>query len=278
MDFTGFAPLISDIYNTANLKTYHLKTSDLGISVLGIDVKLILDFRIFVDGSIVKVYGTINVPVNMIYSNTYNNGIFQWYSYRNCILYFDDINPDTGKAYEDNSGYAYLTYNLSGKTTEYSGSKKSGMYKYYSTYFQDTSNLMTFLFSHIMDLKTSYVDSIISSVTKTDESKDAKAINFEKLITSFSYDETNRTWDIGIAIQYLIKDDTLKNMTIKIYSSKVDSKYLLSKLYFKCTLASIVTMSGNITNENLGEDNWSSINDTYNTFINNNRSKTADYK
>ncbi len=274
-DFTGFAPLISDIYNTANLKTYHLTTDDLGIS-LGISIKLSLDFRIFVDGSIVKVYGTICTPTSWTYSSDYYNVIVG--GYRNCVFYFDDINPDTGKAYEDNSGYAYLTYNISKNKNDFSGGKKSGTYKYYSTYFQDTTNLMTFLFSHVMGLKSSYVDDIVNSINKTDESKDAKAINFEKLITSFSYDETNRTWDIGIAIQYLIKDDTLKNMTIKIYSSKVDSKYLLSKLYLKCTLASIVTISGNITNGNLGEDNWSSINDTYNTFINNNRSKAVDYK
>lgn len=277
-DFTGFAPLISDLYNTANLKTYRLSTSDLGLSLIGIDVTICMDFRIYVDGSIVKVYGKINVPVSMLYSNTYNNGIFQWYSYRNCVFYFDDINPDTGKAYEDNSGYAYLTYNLSGNKTEYSGSKKSGSYKYYSTYFQDTTNLMTFIFSHIMDLKSNYVNSIINSINKTDESKDAQAINFEKLITNFSYDETNRVWDIGIAVQYLLKDDTLKNMKVKIYSTQVNSKYYLSKFTLSCTLASIVTISGTITNENIGEDNWTSINDTYNSYIESNRSKTPDYK
>lgn len=289
-DFTGFSPLISDLYNTANLKTFHLTAKDLGISLkfIGlslINIKLDMDFRIFVDGSVVKVYGIINVPRSALYTETYSLNVFTGVradKYRVCTFYYDDIDPETGKAYADNSGYAYMTYNESNSKNDQSGGKYNGAYKYHSSYFQDTENLMHFIFEDVMDLKEDYYSSLTSSITKKEDS--GQAINFEKLITNFSYDETNRKWDLGIAIEVLLNDDTLNNLTASIYSEKSSANncYVASKLTLSMKLLNPSTIggtiSGTIENADLDQsDNWSSVNETYQTYIDAHRGDATTY-
>lgn len=286
-DFTGLSPLISDIYNTANLKTYHLTAESFGITltVLGADIsmELDMDFHIFVDGSIVKVYGIVNVPRNFLYTES-RKLTSRTSDYRNCVFYYDDINPETGEAYEDNSGYAYMTYNESNKKTELSGGKYSEAYKYHSSYFQDTGNLMNFIFRDLLDLKKLYYNEINKSVTKKDTS--GKAINLEKLITNFEYDETKRKWDIGIAIEVLLNDDTISNLQTSIYSTRSSAngnRYVASELTLSIDLFTSVKLlgggiSGTIKNVDLDKtDNWSSVNDTYQAYIDAHRGDATTY-
>jgi len=277
MDFTGLAPLISDLYNTANLKTYHLTAQDIGlnIKVLSfIKVKLDLDFHIFVDGNIVKVYGKINTPISFLYTEDFE----AFYSYRNCIFYFDDIDPNTGKAYENNSGYAYLSYGLAKNKTTFSEETKGGHYRYHSSYFQDTESVLHFLFRDIIDIKTSYYKKIVNAINKEDTT--GKAINYEKLISSFSYDESNREWNVGIAIEVLLNNDTLKDMKVKIASaySNANNCYILSQFDISLTLASIIDMSGTVKNIDLDKkDNWSEVNDLYASYIQAHLNDQVDY-
>ncbi len=281
MDFTSMSALISDLYNTANLKTYHLTSSNIGvylklIGIIDIDIKLEIDVRLFVDGTIVKAYGMINVPVSLLYSDTYKSGL-TFYSYRNCVLYYDNIDPDTNEAYKDNSGYVYLTYNLSKKKTEYSGSKVSGSFKYHTDYLSDTQHLLKFLFRDMMDIKSSYYSSIESAITKKDTS--GKAMDLERLVSSYSYDESTRKWDMALAIDALMRgDDTLQNFTISLQSaySNVAGGYVLSQgdvsVNLNVTALSGSKISGTIKNEDLDvEDNWSSVSETYQNYINSHR-------
>ncbi len=282
-DFTSMSTLISDLYNTANLKTYHLTSSNIGVylKVIGfitIDMILDLDVRIFVDGLIVKVYGTINVPVSMLYSGTYSSSLFSYYSYRNCILYYDNIDPNTNAAYTDNSGYVYLTYNLAKNKNEYSGSKHSGSYKYHTDYLTDTTHIVKFLLKDMMDIKDMYYSQIESAITKTDTT--GKAMDLERVISSYSYDESTRKWDIALALDALMKgDDSLQNFKISLQSaySSVASGYVLSQadisVDLNVTALSGSKLSGTIYNTDLNvEDNWSSVSNAYQTYINAHRS------
>lgn len=279
-DFTSMSTLISDLYNTANLKTYHLTSSNIGvylkaIGIFTIDMVLDIDVRIFVDGLVVKVYGSINVPVSILYSETYNSGgLFStYYSYRNCILYYDNIDPNTNEAYSDNSGYVYLTYNLAKNKTEYSGSKKTGAYKYHTSYLEDTTHLVKFLFRDLMDIKTSYYSSIESAITKKDTT--GKAMDLERVITSYSFDESSRKWSMAIALDALMKgDDTLQNFTMSLQSSysSVVAGYVLSQadisVNLNVTALSGSKISGTIYNTDLNnDDNWSSVSSAYQTYI-----------
>lgn len=272
MDFTGLAPLISDLYNTASLKTYHLTAQDVGLSFP--NIKLDLDFRLFVDGNVVKVYGKINAPSKLGITSGYKFG----YSYRNSIFYFDDINPETGKAYEDNSGYAYLSYGLAKDKNTFSESVNGGHYKYHSSYFQETEGIIHFIFKDIINATDLIYNQIESNITKEDTS--GKAINYEKLISSFSYDETNRKWDTGIAIQVLLNNNALTDLTAKISSSYSDANdcYLLSEFDISLKLVSIISISGVIKNVDLDKkDNWTDVNDVYTNYIQAHQNDKVDY-
>ncbi len=281
-DFTSMSALISDLYNTANLKTYHLTSSNIGIylKVVGLipyNIILDIDVRLFVDGLVVKAYGTINVPVSSLYSETYREGgIFSSrYSYRNCVLYYDNIDysNNEGKPYSDNSGYVYLTYNLAKNKTDYSGSKHYGSCKYHTDYLTDTSHLVKFLFKDILDLNSTIYSPIESSITKTDTS--GKAMDLEQVISSYAYDESSRKWDMVIAVDALMKgDDSLKNLSVSLqsaYSSVVDG-YVFSQgdisVDLNITALSGSKISATIINIDLDNaDNWSSVSSAYQTYI-----------
>lgn len=281
-DFTSMSALISDLYNTANLKTYHLTSSNIGVylkvgSIIPFNIILDIDVRLFVDGLVVKTYGTINVPVSSLYSETYREGgIFSSrYSYRNCVLYYDNIDysNNEGKPYSDNSGYVYLTYNLAKNKTDYSGSKHYGSYKYHTDYLTDTSHLVKFLFKDILDLNSTIYSPIESAITKTDTS--GKAMDLERVISSYAYDESSRKWDMVIAVDALMKgDDSLKNLSVSLqsaYSSVVDG-YVFSQgdisVDLNVTALSGSKISATIKNVDLDNaDNWSSVSSAYQTYI-----------
>lgn len=282
MDFTGLSPLISDIYNTANLKTFHLTAENLGIklaigSLSIISINLDMDFRIYVDGSIVKVYGLINVPMNILYSSNYN--LFKGDKYRTCVFYYDDIDPETGKAYEDNSGYAYLTYNIGKNKNEVSGGRATGSYKYHSSYFQDMENIMHFIFKDIIDIQNMYYNPIVNNITKEDTSEEA--INYEEVISKFTYDEANRKWEIGLAVDVLLNNNAIKDFEMSISSSKstANSCYVASSLELSATVLSVMSLTGTLKNVDLDvSDNWSSVNETYQTYIDAHRNDDVTYE
>ena len=272
MDFTGLSPLISDLYNTAKLKTYHLTAKDVGLSFP--KIKLDLDFHLFVDGNIVKVYGKINAPSKLAITSGFKVG----YSYRNSVFYFDDINPETGKAFEDNSGYAYLSYGLAKNKNDFSENVNGGHYKYHSSYFQETEGIIHFIFKDIINITDLIYNQIESNITKEDTS--GKAINYEKLISAFTYDETNRKWDMGLAVQVLLNSNTLKDLTAKISSSysETNNCYLLSEFDISLKLISIISISGTIKNIDLDKkDNWIEINDLYTNYIQAHINDKVDY-
>ena len=272
MDFTGLAPLISDLYNTANLKTYPLPAQAVGLSFP--KIKLDFDFYLYVDGGVVKVYGKINAPSKLAITSGYKAG----YSYRNSIFYFDDINPETGEAYEDKSGYAYLSYGLAKNKTTFSEEVNGGHYKYHSSYFQDVENIIHFIFKDIINVTDLIYDQIVKNITKEDTS--GKAINYEKVISSFTYDESNRKWDADIAVESLLNNNALKDLKMKIASaySAVNNCYLLSEFDISVKLISIITISGVIKNTDLDKkDNWSDVNDVYTSYIETHRNDKVDY-
>ncbi len=272
MDFTGLSPLISDLYNTAKLKTYHLTAKDVGLSFP--KIKLDLDFHLFVDGNIVKVYGKINAPSKLAITSGFKVG----YSYRNSVFYFDDINPETGKAFEDNSGYAYLSYGLAKNKNDFSENVNGGHYKYHSSYFQETEGIIHFIFKDIINVTDLIYNQIESNIAKEDTS--GKAINYEKLISAFTYDEANRKWDMGLAVQVLLNSNTLKDLTAKISSSysEANNCYLLSEFDVSLKLISIISISGTIKNIDLDKkDNWVEINDLYTNYIQAHINDKVDY-
>ena len=254
------------------MKTYHLTAKDVGLSFP--KIKLDLDFHLFVDGNIVKVYGKINAPSKLAITSGFKVG----YSYRNSVFYFDDINPESGKAFEDNSGYAYLSYGLAKNKNDFSENVNGGHYKYHSSYFQETEGIIHFIFKDIINVTDLIYNQIESNIAKEDTS--GKAINYEKLISAFTYDETNRKWDMGLAVQVLLNSNTLKDLTAKISSSysEANNCYLLSEFDISLKLISIISISGTIKNIDLDKkDNWIEINDLYTNYIQAHINDKVDY-
>ena len=153
-----------------------------------------------------------------------------------------------------------------------------GHYKYHSSYFQETEGIIHFIFKDIINVTDLIYNQIESNITKEDTS--GKAINYEKLISAFTYDETNRKWDMGLAVQVLLNSNTLKDLTAKISSSysAANNCYLLSEFDISLKLISIISISGTIKNIDLDKkDNWIEINDLYTNYIQAHINDKVDY-
>lgn len=267
-DYTGFSPLISDLYNTANMTTYHLTGTNIGINGTGIIsmLKLVfdIDFKLYVKDSVVKAYGIFSEKLTAF--NDGYSSIFRA-KYRTVVLYYDCINHETGKTYPDNSGYLYGTWNI-GSKDQISGGDSYGSFKYHSSYFSDTTNLVHFLFKDVIGLNDTIYNMIKGQITKEDTT--GKAVNYEELIQNFSYDEQNRSWDLGISIQTLINNNALKDLkvTIKSSYSSANEAYVLSNMDLTMSVLGIMNIKGAIANTDLDQkDNWSAANDTYQSYI-----------
>lgn len=277
-DLTGLSPLVRDLYNAANMNTFHLTGSQVGMKILFFKIYLDMDFRIFMDGAKVKVYGIINVPCIV----GVNGGNLLRTYYRTVVFYFDDIDPETGDAYEDNHGYVYLTYNKSTTKGQISGGTEEGAYKYHSDYFKaDSKNLLHFIFKDVMG----FSDSIYNQIVSNDSSDTAgKAVNYENVLEEFTYAESKKKWVIGIDLEALTNIGMLKNFTGTFYaapSSAHDNKDVLSKLEIKLSLSLLITLNvtGTFYNTDLGVlDNWAPVDQTYQRYIDAHRKDACDYQ
>ncbi len=277
-DLTGLSPFIKDLYNTANMNTFHLTGSQVGMKILFFKIYLDMDFRIFMDGAKVKVYGIINVPCIV----GVNGGNLLKTYYRTVVFYFDDIDPETGDAYEDNHGYVYLTYNKSTTKGQISGGTEEGAYKYHSDYFKGGSqNLLHFIFKDVMG----FSDSIYNQIVSNDSSDTAgKAVNYENVLEEFTYAKSEKKWVIGIDLEALTNIGMLKNFTGTFYaapSSAHDNKDVLSKLEIKLSLSLLITLNvtGTFYNTDLGVlDNWAPVDQTYQRYIDAHRKDACDYQ
>lgn len=281
-DFTGIAPLARDLYSTAQLKTFHLTGTQIGAKILFFSLYLDADFRIYVDGSIVKVYGILNVPCIL---GVNGGSLFTKY-YRTVTLYYDDIDPNTGKAYEDNSGYLYLTYNVS-KTYGQQKGGTYGAYRYHSSYFLNddgglnSDHLQHFIFKDVLGMS----DTIYNQIASSDSSDTAgKAIDYESVITQFAYTESARQWKVGINLEKLTNLNQLKTFNATLVSSQSsanDNRYVFSQFDFSLEVSLLITIdvTGTLKNVDLDQaDNWSSVNAVYQSYIDTHRNDKINYQ
>ncbi len=280
-DFTGIAPMARDLYSTAQMKTFHLTGSNIGAKILLFSMYLDADFRIYVDGSIVKVYGILNVPCIL---GVNGGSLFTKY-YRTVTMYYDDIDPNTGKAYEDNSGYLYLTYNVSKTYGQQSGGTY-GAYRYHSSYFLkdgslDSDHLQHFIFKDILGMN----DTVYNQIASSDSSDTAgKAVDYESVITQFAYTENDRKWNIGVNLGTLTNMSQLKTFNVTLYSAQSsanENRYIFSQLDLNLEVSLLITIdvTGTLKNVDLDQaDNWSSVNSTYQAYIDAHRNDTINYQ
>jgi hypothetical protein len=269
---------VRDLYNAANMNTFHLTGSQVGTKILFFKIYLDMDFRIYMDGAKVKVYGIINVPCIV----GVNGGNLLRTYYRTVVFYFDDIDPETGEAYEDNHGYVYLTYNKSTTKGQISGGTEEGAYKYHSDYFKaDTNNLLHFIFKDVMG----FSDTIYNQIVSGDSSDTAgKAVDYENVLDEFSYSENDKKWVIGLDLEALTNNSMLKTFTGTFYaapSSAHDNNDVLSQLDIKLSISLLVTLNitGTFYNTDLDVlDNWAPADSTYQAYNDAHRKDACDYQ
>lgn len=289
-DLTGLSPLISAVYNCAKMKTYHLTSDDLKVKFLtdATSVSLKMDYYIFVDGSIVKVYGKISVTRSQLI-NTNSGGYkvnestnwwpkYVTYGYRNTIMYFDDVDPSTGKAYEDNSGFLYLSVKNAKTANDFTEDSKTTRYKYHSDWLKNTSNLVEMLVQTIIDLNDLYYNQIANAVTDTSDA--GTAIDYENVLTNFVYDESSKKWDISVDLGVLANTSMLSDLDVSLYGgTDYNGDESLSKATIKTKMvANMITATATFNNAGLkSSDNWSGVSSSYESYIKAHKNDTATY-
>lgn len=266
-DFQGLDTLIDCVYKTSQQESFKLTGDDVGLSMLASDFTFDIDCRIYVSGKEVRVYAEVNNIPEKIISNNYSI----WAgsdNLRHIKLYYDNVDPDTGEPYEDNSGYLYLEANtvykdkLGGKNSDH-----LEYHKYHTSYLTEGNNLLFFLLTDVFDIKQSLYE---SSLDESDD-EEAEAIAYENLLTNYSY--SDYSWDLGISLSVLANSDGLGELDATIKADP-ESDYLTS-LSFSTTLYSIITAEGTFANEEPGSDHWSEVNETWNDYLSDHRADDA---
>jgi len=259
-EFNGIDTLIDCVYQTSQQESFKLIGEDVGLTILGLyNIDFDIVCHIFVNGKEVRVYAEINnIPELPVASNNYK--LFRSTT-RNVKLYYENVNPETGKPYEDNSGYLYLEAN-----TIYSKENHYEYFKYHTSYLSEGNNLLFFLLTDVLDIKKSlYEDQLTSS------SEEDKAIAYENILTKYKY--SDYSWDLGISLSALTNNDSLGDLNVTIAADST-SNYL-SSLSFTTRLYTFITAKGTFNNENPRSDNWDSVHSLWQNYISTHISDSA---
>ncbi len=260
-DFSSVTALGEYFLNTANeLNSYHL-TSSVSVTlwtanIIDIDVDLYISIQ---EGG-TKIYGTLsNIPlIPAVNNDTWLFGTHGDESYyRTVEFYYDDsniyvhgLNPFGEFEAEDENGNT-VTYDFT----------ENQYYKYETSYFKKTDNILNFLLKDVINLQDRLLAKIDTNGIALPESKSALAT--EKLFKDFTFDNENKIWDLSIDLGGLLGNDFLKDLDLKVTGTS--DKYI-SDLSLSLTIfAGVkVEVAADVSLENIGADDFpTSAFDTY---------------
>ncbi|MCQ2798370.1 MAG: hypothetical protein MJ220_00605 [Bacilli bacterium] len=239
MDFSEIKTLLEYVYNTAKLESFSI-SGDIGVGIGALDllnVKLSANILIDDKGD-VSAYGTIRVPTIPAVNHT---NVLALGGNRTTTFYYTE-------------GYVYL-YRFTDITGSWWDVKES--VRYSSSYFMD--NIADILLDFVLGLNDNVKESI-GDLGKTDY--DAP-IQYDKIITKFSFTPSSRILNLGLDLGVLLRNPTFKTIDINFVGT--EDQYLSS--LDLSTNISIIKLSGDIKNNNIGKDNWTPIKSTYDSYI-----------
>lgn len=236
--FDGIDVLVKCLLNESKRETYNLvhggDSFNIRLKMLsGIfdyEFKLKLDFKIYVKGEVVKVFGSVQgidwVEVVGKYHKTFN-----YYSTgkksitRGALIYYDNVDTsvlDKEVALRDQKGHLYIE----GYNEYYTGSgskkvfhhdldcensmEKNGFPKYSTDQLADTKIVLHMLLWDILGLNLeSYIDDMVA------DKKNIMAS--ESILTTYQYtNDSNPSWLLGIDLGALAGSSILKNIPITL--------------------------------------------------------------
>ncbi|MCQ2772027.1 MAG: hypothetical protein MJ238_01955 [Bacilli bacterium] len=238
MDFSELKTLLEYVYNTAKLNSFAiLGTVEVGIGALDL-LKVELAANILIEDGNVSAYGSIKVPTIPAVNHT---NILSIGGNRTTTFYYTD-------------GYVYLY-----RKTDITGSwwDTTDYVKYEQGYF--VSNIGDVLLDYVLGLN----DNVKESIGDLGSSDPDAPIQFDKMITKFNFTPSSRILNIGLDLGVLTRNKTLKVIDINFVGS--EDQYL-SSLDFSTTIT-IIKLKGDITNNNIGGDNWTPVKSKYDSYI-----------
>lgn len=243
-DLSEIKTLLEFGINTTKLGYYHLTASVALKASIFSAIDLTIDVKILVDGAHVKLYGKMDVPV--LSSTLQENTVFSiWGALsdtRSITTEFTFQTYDENDPHRENSVGGYFT--IKKFIENRIASDKTFWYRATSKAFIDGDNLLYYILGDMIDLKYSLVDSFGSLGGSDDEEKDpgqytkmfSPAESGDEIDYGYSYDSTNKIWDIGINLGALVGNDVLKGLGLKIYGQEIGGKGYLAKATFKLNI------------------------------------------
>ena len=238
-DFYSLGTLFDTLLDTFTLgttetnfvSTYNLNGS-LKLSILGIPLEVSFNSFVYLRGSEIMLYLTMQVPIIIGATGSALAGT----RYINLFYYVNGAEPGFEK------GYVFverLDKNLL--------SKKQINFKVPGDVF--LSNPLNFILANIMGMTNMVVDAI-----KNMKIDDTKAIHGEDILKSYATngDETNPTFDFTIGIGNIPGMDILSDMALSIAATTLnDGSKSLSKVSGSVKLISIMDISFSISLQNI---------------------------
>ncbi len=263
IDFSSISVLLKFGINTTKNNYYHL-TADVDLNaLLVINVDFQLDVSIVVQDEYVKIYGVIeNGKLSSIaqdYAPIVTKSV-------KCEFTFETYGDDDPNKEDGVGGYFHFKTTkdvaIVGKTVKH--------YKTTSKNLLDDDNLLTYLLNDFLMFRTGITDKIgnldLSSSSDKAPGEYTKALTD----TGFSYNESKKTWNIGINLGALTNISALKTLELTIKGSEYETLSELDAHLEVTALFATITVDATIKLDNPNPDilDWSTTTENHFKAIN----------
>lgn len=243
IDFSSISVLLKFGINTTKNNYYHL-TADIDLNaLLVINVDFHLDVSIVVKDEYVKIYGVIEDGKLSSIAQDYAPIVTKSVK---CEFTFETYSDDDPNKVDGVGGYFHFKTTkdvaLVGKTIKH--------YKTTSKNLLDGDNLLTYLLNDFLMFRSDITDKI-GNIDLSSSSEKAPG-EYTKALTStgFTYNESKKTWNIGINLGALTGINALKSLELTIKGSQYENLSELDARLEVTALFATITVDATIKLDN----------------------------